>query len=75
MVAVRGCLPPRFHCPTDILINDRPFLITALLWLALTALIVYRGSQIEPYLPSPPLARRGQQSGLDAPITLGGCAH
>lgn len=37
--------------PTDILINDRPFMVTAILWLVLTALIVYRGKQMEPYLP------------------------
>lgn len=37
--------------PSDILIGDRPFLATAILWLLLTGLIVYRGRQIEPYLP------------------------
>jgi len=37
--------------PTDILINDRPFLVTAVLWVVLTGLIVYRGREIERYLP------------------------
>lgn len=37
--------------PTDILISDRPFLVTAVLWLVLTAVIVYRGKDVERYLP------------------------
>ncbi len=37
--------------PTDILINDRPFLITAVLWTALTAALIFHGSVLEPYLP------------------------
>jgi 4-hydroxybenzoate polyprenyltransferase len=37
--------------PTDILINDRPFLITALLWTAMTAGLIYHGESIERYLP------------------------
>lgn len=47
MVIERGEHPG----PTDILINDRPFLLTAVLWIILTALILYRGRQIEEFLP------------------------
>ncbi|MEE8171098.1 MAG: decaprenyl-phosphate phosphoribosyltransferase [Phycisphaerae bacterium] len=38
--------------PTDILIKDRPFFITCLLWTALAMLIAFRGPQIERYLPN-----------------------
>jgi len=37
--------------PTDILVRDKPFLITALLWVALTIGLMYRPSVVEPYLP------------------------
>lgn len=37
--------------PTDILINDRPFLVTALLWTAMTVGLVFHGESIERYLP------------------------
>lgn len=37
--------------PTDILVRDRPFLITALLWVALTIALMYRPHVVEPYLP------------------------
>lgn len=47
MVIERGEHPG----PSDILINDRPFLFTAVVWMILTASIVYHGKRIEPYLP------------------------
>ncbi len=47
MVIERGEHPG----PTDILINDRPFLLTAILWTLLVGLILYRGKQIEQHLP------------------------
>src|SRR5262249_6335107 len=47
MVIERGEHPG----PTDILINDRPFLATAIVWLVLVALILYHGKQLEHYLP------------------------
>lgn len=37
--------------PTDILIRDRPFLWTALVWTAMTVSLVLWGDQIERYLP------------------------
>lgn len=37
--------------PTDILINDRPFLVTALLWTGMTLALVFAGETIEKYLP------------------------
>lgn len=37
--------------PTDILINDRPFLVTALLWTGMTLSLVFGGGAIEKYLP------------------------
>jgi 4-hydroxybenzoate polyprenyltransferase len=37
--------------PTDIIINDRPFLLTALLWTAMTAGLIFHGEWIERYLP------------------------
>ncbi|HVP12581.1 MAG TPA: decaprenyl-phosphate phosphoribosyltransferase [Phycisphaerae bacterium] len=37
--------------PTDILINDRPFLLTALLWTAMTAGLIFHGEWVERYLP------------------------
>jgi 4-hydroxybenzoate polyprenyltransferase len=37
--------------PTDILINDRPFLVTALLWTGMTLALVFAGERIEKYLP------------------------
>jgi 4-hydroxybenzoate polyprenyltransferase len=59
--------------PTDILINDRPFLITALLWIALTLGLVFHGPSIERYLPrlrypgeSPP-----SQPAVDVRVGLG----
>ncbi len=47
MVIERGEHPG----PTDVLINDRPFLVTAVIWLLLTVAILYRGKQIESWLP------------------------
>jgi len=47
MVIERG----RSTGPTDILIKDKPFLITCLLWGALTLAIVLRGERIEELLP------------------------
>lgn len=37
--------------PTDILIKDRPFLITAVLWTAITLGLVFWGETLERYLP------------------------
>lgn len=37
--------------PTDVLIKDRPFLITGLLWVLMTIGLMYRGDLVEPYLP------------------------
>ncbi len=37
--------------PTDILINDRPFLVTALLWTGMVLALVFYGSDIEKHLP------------------------
>lgn len=37
--------------PTDVLINDRPFLLTAVLWSIITLGLVFRGDQVERYLP------------------------
>ncbi len=37
--------------PTDVLINDRPFLLTAILWTLITLGLVLRGDQWERYLP------------------------
>jgi len=61
MVIERGEHPG----PSDILINDRPFLVTAIVWLMLTGLIVYRGKQIEKWLP--PIRWPGTQVPLELP--------
>ncbi|GMU35361.1 MAG: decaprenyl-phosphate phosphoribosyltransferase [Planctomycetia bacterium] len=37
--------------PTDVLVNDRPFLITAIAWTIITMALVIYGEQIEKYLP------------------------
>jgi len=37
--------------PTDVLIRDRPFLLTAVCWTILTLLLVTYGNRIERYLP------------------------
>jgi len=37
--------------PTDVLIRDRPFLTTAVIWTVLTVGLLYRGDRIEEYLP------------------------
>jgi 4-hydroxybenzoate polyprenyltransferase len=37
--------------PTDVLINDRPFLITALAWTFITLGLILYGAQVEKYLP------------------------
>ncbi|MFQ5423920.1 MAG: decaprenyl-phosphate phosphoribosyltransferase [Phycisphaerae bacterium] len=37
--------------PTDVLIRDRPFLATAVIWTVLTLGLLYRGDRIEKYLP------------------------
>jgi len=37
--------------PTDVLIHDRPFLVSALLWVLLTVSLILFTSQIERYLP------------------------
>jgi len=37
--------------PTDVLIRDKPFLTTALLWVSLTIVLMYRPHVVEPYLP------------------------
>jgi 4-hydroxybenzoate polyprenyltransferase len=37
--------------PTDVLINDRPFLLTAVAWVAMTLALIIYGDRIEPYLP------------------------
>jgi 4-hydroxybenzoate polyprenyltransferase len=37
--------------PTDVLIRDRPFLITAILWTALALSLIYAGDRVERYLP------------------------
>ena len=37
--------------PTDILINDRPFLFTAVLWTGLTAGLIFHADWFERYLP------------------------
>lgn len=44
--------------PTDVLINDRPFLLTAIAWTILTLALVLYGNKIEKYLP--PLRYPGQ---------------
>jgi hypothetical protein len=48
--------------PSDVLIKDRPFLITAILWTVITvALIVFQDRGIEKYLP--PLRYPGEANG------------
>lgn len=47
--------------PTDVLIRDRPFLLTAIAWLVLTLALVLYGPRIEKYLP--PLRYPGQPHG------------
>lgn len=37
--------------PTDVLIRDRPFLVTAILWTVFTLALVFQGSKIDKYLP------------------------
>jgi 4-hydroxybenzoate polyprenyltransferase len=39
--------------PTDIIINDRPFLATGVMWLMLAGLIVYEGERIARFLKLP----------------------
>lgn len=61
--------------PSDILIGDRPFLVTAVVWLLLAGAIVYRGKQIEPYLPKlrwPGLAAPAAGAPGERPGTIGG---
>lgn len=38
--------------PTDVLIRDKPFLATAIIWTLLTLGLLYKGDQIEKYLPN-----------------------
>lgn len=45
--------------PTDIIINDRPFLATGLLWLVLAGVIVYKGQWIAEFLSLPDPTRAG----------------
>ncbi|HKQ49248.1 MAG TPA: decaprenyl-phosphate phosphoribosyltransferase [Phycisphaerae bacterium] len=44
--------------PSDILVKDRPFLVTAIAWAVITLLLVLYGERIERYLP--PLRYPGQ---------------
>jgi len=37
--------------PTDVLIKDRPFLATAILWTVMTLGLVFQGDRLEKYLP------------------------
>lgn len=37
--------------PTDVLIRDRPFLVTAVLWVILTMTLIVFDKQVSPYLP------------------------
>ncbi len=41
----------RLTGPTDVLIKDRPFLATAVIWTVLSLLLLYRGDRIEDFLP------------------------
>ncbi|MCZ6817463.1 MAG: decaprenyl-phosphate phosphoribosyltransferase [Planctomycetota bacterium] len=47
MVIERGVLSG----PTDVLIKDRPFLATAIIWALLTLGLLYGGDRVEEYLP------------------------
>jgi hypothetical protein len=37
--------------PTDVLIRDRPFLLTAVLWTLIAIGLMFRGDWVEKYLP------------------------
>lgn len=52
--------------PTDVLIRDRPFLATAILWSAITLSLISYGPQIEKYLPK----LRYPGSGMAAPAAV-----
>ncbi len=58
--------------PTDILIKDRPFLATAVLWTALTLGLILGGGHLDKYLPrlrypgTPPAKQPGDRSGSQA---------
>lgn len=47
--------------PSDVLVNDRPFLLTAIAWTIMTLALVLYGPRIEKYLP--PLRYPGQPHG------------
>ncbi|MBN2562163.1 MAG: decaprenyl-phosphate phosphoribosyltransferase [Phycisphaerae bacterium] len=56
--------------PTDVLIRDRPFLLTAVLWTVMTLGFVFEGDRIEGYLPRlryPGTPPASQPAGADAP--------
>lgn len=38
--------------PTDVLIRDRPFLVTAVLWVVVTVVLIVFDSRVSPYLPN-----------------------
>lgn len=52
--------------PTDVLIKDKPFLLTAILWTALTLLLICRGNVLERYLPQ--LRYPGMPTTMPAPM-------
>ncbi|HPF39966.1 MAG TPA: decaprenyl-phosphate phosphoribosyltransferase [Phycisphaerae bacterium] len=55
--------------PTDVLIRDRPFLVTAVLWVVVTMLLIAFDTQISPYLPALryPYEQRATTQSVTAP--------